>query len=288
MEPINCTLSDHAMKDTVPLRFGINPPRYVVLKNLEFDEIATARQKPVEIKKGNQHHVADCYDAATDTFLFRGKFVIGLPQNNAAHKSIVTVLSLVPDKSERAVSDLIMHLRKTGKIDSDFIISKLHQKYKAAEISSSEDFYSYLVELGVQERVNDLNDHISNIEKENDALRFKREELEKKSELDRIRIVALEKQKPSYRGEGVSLSPVCTLKSVTTGNITTAKGKSVVCVYLKFEEPVPERKMYNIFDPTGEIAVKATALVGQKVQTTSWKPESFPPLNWFRNIYPVI
>ena len=62
------------------------------------------------------------------------------------------------------MSDLIKHLRESGKIDTEFIKDKLFPKYKEGEISTNEDFYEYLVELGVQERAGDLEAYIKDLE----------------------------------------------------------------------------------------------------------------------------
>jgi hypothetical protein len=286
MNQITATMTNHAMNDATPLRFGIVPPRYVVLRNLQVDQISTNNQKPREIKQGNQHIIADCYALNQGSFLFKGRFVVGEPRTHGAHKNIITVLSVQPDKSERAVSDLIKHLRESGKIDAEFIKNKLFPKYKEGEISTNEDFYEYLVELGVQERVGDLEAYIKDLEQKSDENQQKLEESERKNEELRKRIVELEIQKPNYRGEGVGVSPVCTLKDVREGRRTNSRGESVRCTYLEFEEPVPARKMDEVFDKSGSITKKAKSLVGQKVQTSTWKPEIFKPLEWFRDIYP--
>lgn len=287
MEEITVSMTNHAMNDATPLRFGIIPPRYVVLRNLQIDQFSTNNQKPREIKQGNQHIIADCYALGDQASLFRGRFVVGEPRSHGAYKNIITVLSVKPDKSERAVSDLIKHLREIGKIDAEFIKTKLFPKYKEGEISSNEDFYEYLVELGVQERVSDLEKYIQDLELKSDENQYKLEESERKNEELRHRIVELETQKLNYRGEGVGISPVCTLKEVTDGIRTNSRGESVRCTYLTFEEPVPQRKMDEVFDKSGAIRQKAVSLVGRRVQTSTWKPEIFKPLDWFRDIYPI-
>jgi hypothetical protein len=284
---ITASMTNHAMNDAVPLRFGIIPPRYVVLKEIQVDEFSTSNQKPKEIKSGNQHLVARCYSQGSGEFLFRGRFVVGEPRNYEAHKTIITVLSVNPDKSERAVSDLIKHLRETNKIDAMFIKDKLHPKYVAGEISGNEDFYEYLVELGVQDRVQDLQTYIQQLESASEEKQIQLATSEKEKEEFRRRIIELEKQKTDYKGEEVSVSPICTLVSVEEGQRTNRRGETIRCTYLKFEEPVPDRKMDEIFDRNGTITAKARNLIGQKVQTSTWKPEIFKPLEWFRDIYTV-
>ena len=129
MSELTVVMTNHAMNDATPLRYGVIPPKYVVLKNLKLDQDSTNDQKPKEIRKGNKHIIADCYTEATDELLFTARFVIGEPRNHSVYKSVITVLSLEQDKSERAVSDLIKSLRESGKIDANFIKDKLHPKY---------------------------------------------------------------------------------------------------------------------------------------------------------------
>ena len=97
----------------------------------------------------------------------------------------------------------------------------------------------------------------------------------------------MEKQKSNYKGEDVSISPICTLIAVEEGQRTNRRGDTIRCTYLKFEEPVPDRKMDEVFDRNRMITNKAKSLIGQKIQTSTWKPEIFKPLEWFRDIYPA-
>ena len=77
------------------------------------------------------------------------------------------------------------------------------------------------------------------------------------------------------------------LKDVTKGNRTKSDGTSVKCVFLWFYDTNVPRTMDQWADPSGQKTEKAKALIGKKVQTTVWKPESFSPLEWFRDIYEV-
>lgn len=288
MSELTVVMTNHAMNDATPLRYGVVPPKYVVLKNLKLDQDSTNDQKPKEIRKGNKHIIADCYTEDTDELLFTARFVIGEPRNHSLYKSVITVLSLEQDKSERAVSDLIKSLRESGKIDADFIKDKLHPKYVSGEIKGNVDFYNYLVQLGIQDQVKDLEMYIDELQRDSDLKQDKLDEAEKKNEAYRQKIIDLEKGKPMYKGEDVSVSPVCTLKDVVEGSRTKRNGQKVRCTTLIFEEPVPQRVMDEIFDKNGNITKKAKGLINCKVQTTSWKPEVFKPIDWFRDIYPVI
>ena len=107
---------------------------------------------------------------------------------------------------------------------------------------------------------------------------------EKLTELEAV-IRTAESNKPEYQGEGIDLSPICTLEKVEIGSRTNAKGEVITCTFLNFQEDVPVRKMDYWADPDGKISEKAKSLIGKKVCTTSWKPEIFSPLEWFRDIY---
>ena len=56
---------------------------------------------------------------------------------------------------------------------------------------------------------------------------------------------------------------------------------------LKFKDSEDERIMDLWCDPSGEITKKAEGLIGENVVTTIWKPKSFDPQKWFRNIYKI-
>lgn len=65
-------------------------------------------------------------------------------------------------------------------------------------------------------------------------------------------------------------------------------GGLVRCIFLRFEDAnLPERKMYSKFDPDGRILLKASALLGELVQTRVWRPEVYSPLEWFQDLYKV-
>jgi hypothetical protein len=101
-------------------------------------------------------------------------------------------------------------------------------------------------------------------------------------------ILLQEKNKANYKGETIKVSPVSRLVSVRVGKRKNSRGEEVNCTYLKFEDPdLPERKMDEVFDKTGRITAKAKAMADEKkfVRTSTWKPEIFKELDWFRDIY---
>ena len=90
-----------------------------------------------------------------------------------------------------------------------------------------------------------------------------------------------------YKGETIDVSPIATLSNVIVGTRTNYSGKVIRCTTLEFEEPIPNRVMDEWADKDGKKTTLAKSLIGEKVRTTVWKPETFSSLNWFRNIYKV-
>ena len=75
--------------------------------------------------------------------------------------------------------------------------------------------------------------------------------------------------------------------SVKKSSRVNFKNKIIKCTILKFKDNHEERIMDEWCDPSGEITKKAETLIGKNVVTTVWKPKSFDPQKWFRNIYEV-
>ena len=50
---------------------------------------------------------------------------------------------------------------------------------------------------------------------------------------------------------------------------------------------IQNRVMDEWADKDGKKTSLAKSLIGEKVRTTVWKPETFSSLNWFRNIFKV-
>lgn len=278
-------LSDHAMLDTFPLRFGIIPPRHVYLDNVQRDLKATNNQKPKEIELGNYHAMANCLDVNRQSLIASGRFVLSSQKKHKLYPTLITAFSNEYDPAERSVSDLIRSLRDQKEIDTAFIIDYLHKPYKQGEIGTSLDLYKYLVSLGVKKEVGEYENAIEMVKIERDEALDKLAAMERRLEVEQRTSIEKEKTRTDYHGESIDVSPVCTLREVVVRKRTKGNGEVVDCTYLSFEETVPERKMDHVFDRNWRITDKAHELVGKKVYTTTWKPEIFKPMEWFRNIY---
>ena len=86
----------------------------------------------------------------------------------------------------------------------------------------------------------------------------------------------------------IDISPACTLKKVTDHETRENRnGKIVNVTRLYFEEDVPIRTMDQWADKNGTITELAKQMIGKKVRTTVWKPETYNALRWWNNIHEV-
>ena len=145
-------VSEHASKDAFPLRFGLIPPKYVGLRNITIDTSSTDNQKPKEIKAGNYHVVAECYDLESNQSICTGRFVISSKQKYYLYQKIITAFGIEPSLAERGVSDLIRKLREENEIDTDFIIANLHKPYATGIIK--DEIHFSIIPLSVMSLTN--------------------------------------------------------------------------------------------------------------------------------------
>ena len=101
------------------------------------------------------------------------------------------------------------------------------------------------------------------------------------------KIFQMEKDRKEYNGEEIDISSINKLSSVIKKTRVNYKNKKIKCTILKFKDSEDERTMDAWCDITGEITMKAEGLIGKNVVTTIWKPKSFDPQKWFRNIYKI-
>ena len=94
----------------------------------------------------------------------------------------------------------------------------------------------------------------------------------------------LERKRLDYNNEAIGFSTVNKLALVKDGK-RKRKGKLTECIYLYFEDTDDVRVMYNFFDQNNEVKNKCKTYIGKMVVTSTWKPNIFPPQEWFRNIY---
>jgi len=274
MKKLYLTLSKHAKFDCIPLRFGFVPQVDAGVLAATLDEAGTQKQKPFEIRKGNKHFKGDL-ELTDGQLITNATFVVSLD-------NILVSVFLGESRVTRGVGEIVRAMREQKKITSEWIVEKLYAPYRDGKIRTELDLIELLIQLGIEE-ASTPTEPAGPPEPSNDELDEARKRIE---ELEKA-IKAAEADSPGYKNEDIALSPICTLQRVEPGLRTNAKGKEIQCTRLYFEENVPVRIMDNWADPLGNVTQKAENLIGKKVRTTSWKPETFSPLNWFRNIYEV-
>jgi len=283
-------VSDHARYDSFPLRFGFVAPEFLELVSEVEDTYATARQKPKEIRMGNKHFVGELWTCQGEK-LFKARVVLSGDNDADLYPTVITVLSEVNIPVDRAVSEIVRAKRESGSLSVEKIIEVLHPLYLQERISSPENLIDIFVEMGVSEanqKIVELEQVLKSIEENSDVLLAEHERVKQENELLKLKILKHEKNKTNYKGETIKVSPVSRIISVRVGKRTNSRQEIVNCTYLKFEDPdLPERKMDEIFDRSGQITAKARAFAEQKkfVRTSTWKPEIFKELEWFRDIF---
>ena len=283
-------ISDHARYDSFPLRFGFVSPEYLELVAEVEDGHATSRQKPREIKIGNKHFIGELWTCQGEK-LFRARVVLSTNSDAELYPTVITVLDERNIPVDRAVSEIVRAKREAGSLNVEKIIKILHPLYKEGRISSPENLIDIFIEMGVSEKeqkITELESMLANIEATSEVLMEENERTRQENAALREKIVQAEKNKLSYKGEAIKVSPISKLIDVRVGKRTNSRGESVNCTYLRFDDSdLPERKMDEIFDKSGAITNKARLLIGQNVRTSTWKPEIFKDLDWFRDIYSV-
>ena len=118
-------------------------------------------------------------------------------------------------------------------------------------------------------------------------VQFKKSQNQLTDENFKNKILKNEKQRSEYKDEEIDISTINELMSVKKSSRVNFKNKIIKCTILKFKDSHEERIMDEWCDPSGKITKKAETLIGKNVVTTVWKPKSFDPQKWFRNIYEV-
>jgi hypothetical protein len=287
MEKIQVVLTNHAMMDCIPLRFGIVLTNKHCFLEASLDDEGTSKQKPSEQNSGNKHFVGNLIQN-NQIIINNARFVLGKKNNYEYSRPVIAVMLKEFGLATRSVSDLIRSYRENGDLSPEEIKNELHPLYKNKEIKDEQQIFKALVDMDVADAREDFNIKISKANQKYEEELLKRKEIE-----DRYKDLE-EKMKSSdiqndaqYKGETIDVSPIATLSNVIVGTRTNYSGKVIRCTTLEFEEPIPNRVMDEWADKDGKKTTLAKSLIGEKVRTTVWKPETFSSLNWFRNIYKV-
>ena len=287
MAKIQVILTNHAMMDCIPLRFGIVLSNKHGFLEASSDDIGTSKQKPAEQRSGNQHFVGN-FIQNNQTIITDARFVLGKESNFNYSRPIIAVMLKDVGLATRGVSDLIRAYRENGDLSPDDIKNNLHPLYINNEIKDETQIFKALVDMDVADAKETFEIKLSEAEKRHEEELNKRKEAEDRyKELEEKMKSSDIKNDVQYKGEAIDVSPIATLFNVIVGTRTNYSGKVIRCTTLEFEEPIPNRVMDEWADKDGKKTSLAKSLVGEKVRTTVWKPETFSSLNWFRNIYKV-
>jgi len=150
---------------------------------------------------------------------------------------------------------------------SDFVRRKLAEKHAAEDKLELETELKEQAEKSAQVEA-----------KASVRLEQRNKELEKQ-------ILEMSKSNPKYDGSQIEISYVAQLVGVSKRKRKKSNGDEVNCVFLQFGNGIPERKMDEVFDTDNVIYLKAKELIGEKVVTTTWRPEVFSSSLWFRDIF---
>lgn len=257
---IQVRISRHAAWDSIPLRFG---------KNVKDGSEGVFEGRELQAKA---HSDGTWYDGELrleNSVTIEGKFLLGRAVE-AGKRTVVTVLLPQEDPREygAGVSKVVAGLREGGTIKPHEIAKKLHRPYVNGKIDTTDKLMQLLVDEGLIGA----------------ELRRRIEDREREIEQLRAEKVAA--------GENAEISPrIGVLQNVRIGKEPNRKGEEVCCAYLEFqEEDMPERKMYKWKDDeTGwrKRVEDAKKLKGKRVVTKVWKPDTYPPLRWWRDIEEV-
>ena len=182
--------------------------------------------------------------------------------------------------------------RKRGYITTSQLLN-WHEKYLSGELRTKDDLVSLIISEArhINSKFGKLFEELNRAEQSLWNADFEVEELseEKKALEESLSLIMRrDRANPKYRGEEIATSEVHTLARVERGHRNKYNGETVACTRLYFvDDNVGVRIMDGWADKNGEISTRAEKLVGRQVVTTSWKPKTFSPSEWFRNIEAV-
>lgn len=304
----------HANLDSLPLRYGFSFETNSLIKLTNCsnwgESNAKKRDGSLEIR-----HLVDAEFVKPNGEQDYGRFV--LADHGYDHPNLVSVWKH-DSSTERQLSDHLTKARKEGSLTTKKLI-ELHPYYASGEATSVAGLISTIAKIeelkslnhqktaeAAEEKAAKLSDFARKKLAEKHAIEDKleietelkeqaqksaqleakaREGLEKKNKELEKRILEMSKSNPKYDGSQIEISDVANLIGVSKRKRKKSNGDEVNCVFLEFENGIPERKMDEVFDADNTIYLKAKEMIGEKVVTTTWRPEVFSSSLWFRDIF---
>lgn len=277
-------LSTHARLDCLTLRYGLLFQSPNGTFEGEYDDDKTQNQKPKEIRNGNEHYLGR-FTHTSGTVIDNIRLVLAKPNKHQVARTVISVMLSDGGFSDRGVTDLIRDLRQEKEITPEQIVRDFHPLYISERIPTTVKLFTELVKMGIKHNSDTHDERVAQAL----AKAKKSEELAKNRDKTIVELIQkirqMEMKAPTYSGEDIETAPICTLKSVRNGTRLNKKNQTIECTYFDFEESVPTRIMDAWCDQDGKKTKNARLLIGQRVMTTTWKPDIFPPLKWCRNIY---
>lgn len=304
----------HANLDSLPLRYGFTFETNSIIRLTNcsnWDENnAKKRDGSIEIR-----HLVDAEFIKPNGERDYGRFV--LADHGYENPNLVSVWKH-DGSTERQLSDHLTKARKEGSLTTEKLI-ELHPYYASGEATSVAGLISTIAKIeelkslnhkktaeAAEQKAAKLSDFARRKLAEKHAVEDKLEletELKKQAEKSaqveakaRVRlekrnkelekqILEMSKSNPKYDGSNIEISDVAQLVGVSKRKRKKSNGDEVNCVFLEFADGIPERKMDEVFDGDGTIYLKAKKMIGEKVVTTTWRPEVFSSAFWFRDIF---
>ena len=280
-------LTRHALLDCLPLRFGLVLSDGIFTATGVQDEQGTQNQKPREQKQGIRHFIGSL-SSNGERLIDDARIVVAPPRHFQHYPQAVSVMLSDSSLAARTVSDLIRAFRERGDLTPEWIAENLHPLYAQGNIRDETEVFTELLRMGVANAKRELSTELEEIKVREQQYIKEIEDLDQRLKEQAENAITQDiKQDPQYKNEAVDISPIATLDRVWVAERQKYNGQSTNCTFLSFKEGLPVRKMDAWADPTGQKTELAKRLIGKQVWTTTWQPERFDRLEWFRNIYEV-
>jgi len=271
VQPMSHTLNvfveknGHCNLDSLPLRFGFYFDRNQLIQ-LEIIDQQEDAQRP-------DRFLVEAWIVNPDIDeKVSGVFVLTRHKEQGGH---VLITAWRHDaNTEHGLSDLMIGLRKSGKIDSEWLKAN-HRLYVAGELRTPESLIDHLAI------------HYSN--KPESSFQEIAEDTKKKSKQREQEDARLTKAAEAAKGQGNDLLLSRAQKLVKVEEGVTYRGSK--CTQLVMEDETSRYMKVATFDRGGVVTARAKSFEGMRVQLSCWDPKDEPgkwsSQGYFRDVYLV-
>lgn len=304
----------HANLDSLPLRYGFS---FAASSTIKLSNCTNWGKNSTKKRDGSMEvrHLVDAEFFKPNGEQDYGRFI--LADHGYENPNLVSVWKH-DGNTEHQLSDHLTKARKDGNLTTEKLI-ELHPYYASGEATSVAGLISTIAKIeelkslnhqrtavAAEERAAKLSDFArqklaekhavedelqlqtelkEHAEKSAQAEAEARAKLKKENEELENKILEISKSNPKYDGSDIEISEIAQLAGVSKRKRKKSNGDEVNCVFLQFGNGIPERKMDEVFDADDIIYLKAKKMIGEKVVTTTWRPEVFNSSQWFRDIF---